>query len=470
MSGKASLRELDELSRAKELLQKAQEELAKSEERYRNLVGTIKEQIWEVDANGVYTYISPTTREVYGLEPEEVVGKTPFDLMPLEEADRVADLFEKIVESQEAFSDLENIAQHKDGRMIVMETSGVPFFDPDGTLLGYRGTARNITERNQAEEALQASRASFQNIVEGSADGIIIVDYEGVVCFVNSAAESLFGHKAEELIGESFGFPIVAGNMAEIDIIRKDGQIGVGEIRVAETRWNGKEAFAAMIRDLTQRKRAEEKILAALHEKEELLSEIHHRVKNNLQIVSSLLDMQALRIEDKKVVGALLDSRNRVQTMALIHTQLYQSENLAQVEMGNTISKLIDDLLQIYVKEENGISAVVTAEGVILPISQAVPLGLIINELVSNALKYAFPDTKKGSIEISMREIAGDFIVLTVKDDGVGIPKDFDISKTQTLGLKLVRTLAERQLKGELTLNRDGGTKFYIKYNKSNLI
>lgn len=224
------------------------------------------------------------------------------------------------------------------------------------------------------------------------------------------------------------------------------------------------------IRYAIERKRAEAVIRASLHEKEELLREIHHRVKNNLQIISSLLDMQVMRTEDEKVVDALLDSRSRIQTMALIHTQLYQSEDLAQVEMGNTISKLVEDLLQIYVKEETKVSSVVTAEGVLLPISQAVPLGLIINELVSNALKYAFADTKKGRIEISMRELAGDFIVLTVKDDGIGIPGDFELAKTQTLGLKLVRTLAERQLKGELTLNRDEGTKFYIKYNKSNLI
>jgi len=221
------------------------------------------------------------------------------------------------------------------------------------------------------------------------------------------------------------------------------------------------------IRYAIARKRAEEEIKASLREKEELLREIHHRVKNNLQIISSLLKMQAMRIEDRKIVDALLDSRSRVQTMALIHTQLCQSENIAQVEMGNTISKLVEDLLQIYVKEETNISFVVTAEGVNLPISQAIPLGLIINELVSNALKYAFRDTEKGSIEISMSASAGDFIELTVRDDGIGIPEDFEISKTQTLGLKLVKNLAERQLNGEISVNRDKGTRFCVKYNKS---
>jgi two-component sensor histidine kinase/CheY-like chemotaxis protein len=238
------------------------------------------------------------------------------------------------------------------------------------------------------------------------------------------------------------------------------------EIRVQERTAELAEANKLLRDEITERKRTEEKIQAALREKEELLREIHHRVKNNLQIISSLLDMQTLRIEDKKVVGALLDSRSRIQTMALIHTQLYQSENLEEVDMGNTIRKLVDELLQMYLKDETNISSVVTAEGIILPISQVIPLGLIINELVANALKHAFREMKKGCIEISIRELADDIIKLTVKDDGIGIPEDFDASNTKTLGLKLVRTLTEQQLKGKMALSRDGGTKFSIKYNK----
>ncbi|MHC1599821.1 MAG: sensor histidine kinase [Candidatus Methanospirareceae archaeon] len=202
----------------------------------------------------------------------------------------------------------------------------------------------------------------------------------------------------------------------------------------------------------------------SLREKEELMREVHHRVKNNLQIISSLLDMQAARIKDKKVVDALSDSRSRIQTMSLIHTQLYQSENLELVEMGVTIRKLVDLLLQIYAKERRDITTVVTAKDVVLPISQAIPCALIINELVSNAFKHAFRGMTKGSIEISMHELAGDKIELTVKDNGVGIPEEFDIYKTKTLGLRLVRALAEDQLKGKMKLNRDVGTEFCIEF------
>ncbi len=219
--------------------------------------------------------------------------------------------------------------------------------------------------------------------------------------------------------------------------------------------------------NIVARKRAEEKIEASLREKEALLREIHHRVKNNLQIISSLLNMQARKAKDKKVIESLLDSRSRIQTMSLIHAQLYQSENLEQVKMGTTIPKLVSFLSQIYTQEKKNITSLVTAEGVILSISQAIPCGLIINELVSNALKHAFTGMTEGSIEISMRELAGDRIKLTVKDNGIGIPEELDIYKTDTLGLKIVRTLAEEQLKGKMELIRDKGTGFYVEFDKS---
>jgi PAS domain S-box-containing protein len=186
----------------------AEEALRESEEKYRNLVETIKEQIWEVDANGVYTYMSPTARDVYGLEPEELVGKTPFDLMPPGEAERMAGVFKKIAESHEPFSCLENVAQRKDGRQIVMETTGVPFFASDGTLLGYRGTARDITERKRAEERLSESETRFRELFDNMSSGVAVYEAkEGGKDFVfidfNHAAEKIENIKKEDLLGKS---------------------------------------------------------------------------------------------------------------------------------------------------------------------------------------------------------------------------------------------------------------------------
>lgn len=327
-----------------------------------------------------------------------------------------------------------------------------------------------------------AARREIEDVMQTMLETLIVVSPEGDIRKANKATLELLGYKEDELIGKPFT-KIMCKKEAEEELERL---LKEGSIKDFETTYltkDGREipvSFSAsslkgekgklkgvvcVAGDITERKRAEAKIQASLREKEELMREIHHRVKNNLQIVSSLLDMQARRIKDKKVVDSLSDSRSRIQTMSLIHTQLYQSENLEQVEMGVTIRKLVNFLLQIYAKDGMNVTTVVIAKDVKLPISQAIPCALIINELVSNALKHAFEGMAKGSIEIAMRELAGDKIELTVKDNGAGIPEALDIYETRTLGLKLVRTLAEGQLKGEMEMNRDEGTKFCIKFD-----
>ena len=187
---------------------RVEEALQKNEEKYRNLVETIKEQIWELDEDGIYTYLSPMTRDVYGLEPEEVIGKTPFDLMPAKEAKRVGGIFAKIVKSQKAFSDLENIALHKDGHQLIMETSGVPFFSPDGKLLGYRGTARDITARKLTEEALnnkqkmEAAYSDILTVINRTIDLHTILDegLNNIIKYSNAGAGAIYLYNSERNI------------------------------------------------------------------------------------------------------------------------------------------------------------------------------------------------------------------------------------------------------------------------------
>jgi two-component sensor histidine kinase len=224
--------------------------------------------------------------------------------------------------------------------------------------------------------------------------------------------------------------------------------------------------LTALQQELTERKQSEEIVQASLQEKDVMMREIHHRVKNNFQIISSMLNMQAMMTEDKKVLESLLDSRRRIQTMALLHTQLYQNESFEQIEMGTTIRRLVDFLLDLYGKVEKEIASTVTAKGIILHVSQAIPCGLVINELVSNALKYAFIGRASGSIAVSMRTSDDDTITLTVKDDGEGMPEDFDIYNTNTLGLHIVRNLVEEQLKGKIEFKRNKGTEIYVEFQK----
>jgi len=208
---------------------------------------------------------------------------------------------------------------------------------------------------------------------------------------------------------------------------------------------------------------ANEEIKGSLREKEVLLKEIHHRVKNNLQVISSLLDMTSTRIHDQQANDLITDARTKINTMALIHARLYGSERFDQIDMRDHIRELVSYLSQVY-SERKGITTVVDLTSVYLSITQAIPCALVLNEVISNAFKHAFKQGQKGTIEISVKRSAQDTIFIRVKDDGIGIPEQVDIYKTDSLGLKLLRNLVQNQLKGRIDVKRDKGTEFIIEF------
>ena len=212
------------------------------------------------------------------------------------------------------------------------------------------------------------------------------------------------------------------------------------------------------------RNKAENRIKAALKEKEVMLREIHHRVKNNLQVVSSLLNMQARAAKDEDIQDALSESRDRIMTMSLIHSQLYEGSDLAEINMKEFVDRLLGQL-QSYQVGDMRITRVVRVDDYPFPISVAVPVGLIINELLSNALKHAFEGRGEGKIEVSLAASEGGRVNLTVSDDGVGLPPGFDINKSKTLGLRLVKILTEDQLQGTLEVTSDGGATFKMQFD-----
>jgi PAS domain S-box-containing protein len=223
--------------------------------------------------------------------------------------------------------------------------------------------------------------------------------------------------------------------------------------------------MVGMTLDITERRKAEDQIKAALKEKEVMLREIHHRVKNNLQVVSSLLNMQARNAKDKDTIRILSESRDRIITMSLIHSQLYEGSDLAEINMKEFVDRLLGQLLQSYQVGSARIVRVIRVDDYPLPISVAVPVGLIINELLSNALKHAFEGRDEGKIEVSLTASEDGRIHLTVSDDGVGLPSGFDINESKTLGLRLVKILTEDQLQGNLEVTSDGGTTFKMEFD-----
>jgi len=235
----------------------------------------------------------------------------------------------------------------------------------------------------------------------------------------------------------------------------------------AELQFNEKDECirgTGVTQDITGQKQAEKRIKENLKEKEVLLSEIHHRVKNNMQIISSLLKLQSAKIEDKKYVDMFKDSENRIRSMALVHEKLYQSKDFSSIDFKGYVKSIANLLIRNYSVNPDKIKLNTEIEDIPLGLDNAIPCGLIINELISNSLKYAFPKDREGEIKIVLRAINSHEIELTVSDDGIGIPAEIDARETESLGLQLVYILAENQLEGSIELDRESGTAFRIRF------
>jgi two-component sensor histidine kinase len=215
-------------------------------------------------------------------------------------------------------------------------------------------------------------------------------------------------------------------------------------------------------RDVTDRRHAEEKLIASLQEKETLIREIHHRVKNNLQIISGLLDMTRMRTPDSTTNSILTDMMMKIKTMAQIHTRLYESKQFDKINMGSQIRDQVADLSSIYGRSGAEIQSEIEAQDIYLPVDQAIPCALVVNEILSNAFKHAFKGKKHGNLTVSATRV-DDHIRIIVRDDGIGIPNDMDVERTTSLGLKLIRNLV-LQLSGSVTITSDHGTEVIVDF------
>lgn len=338
--------------------------------------------------------------------------------------------------------------------------------------------AGEIAARGRAEER-------FRRVVEHAPNGMLMTNQAGVIEMVNTQTEQIFGYTREELLGQPIellvperfrtahpklrsSFHDAPGSRAmgagrDLYGLRKDGSEVPVEIALnpVETR-EGVKVLSAVV-DISDRKQKEKRIEAALKEKVTLLGEIHHRVKNNLQIVHSLLDLQAAQIDDPVVKGMLVNSMHRVQSMAIIHQTLYQSENFSEVDLGSVLTKLVANVQSSYVIDPQHLRISVDAEPVLLSITKAIPCGLIVNELITNSLKHAFPHGAGGEITVVLKIVGDRRILLSVCDNGVGLKEDAQFEDTHTLGLELVTILAD-QLGGKLTVQRARPTCFSIEF------
>lgn len=333
------------------------------------------------------------------------------------------------------------------------------------------------------ESALQKSEARFRMVVESAPSAMVMIRASGEIEMVNGQAEKVFGYAREELLGRPVeilvparfrarhpqlrtGFfsdaqsrPMGAGR--DLYALRKDGsefpvEIGLNPIETDE----GTMVLSAIV-DISDRKHKEHRIEAALREKEILLGEIHHRVKNNLQVILSLLDLQSSRLKDEEALKMLVESQGRIRSMALIHQTLYESKDFARVDFHSFLDFLAPTLVSSYSVDAGRIALNIHADDVSLPINIAIPCGLIVNELITNALKHAFPNDGRGAISIRLERLSDGGVRLSVSDDGIGIPPDLDLDNANTLGLQLVALLSD-QIAARLTVQRAKPTMFQL--------
>jgi PAS domain S-box-containing protein len=334
-----------------------------------------------------------------------------------------------------------------------------------------------LSEKKRAEETLSLLNATL----ESTTDGIFVVDTARKITSFNQNFISLWNIRDTAILnGDDRGvLEYMKHQVADpgtflervLDLYRypereRYEMVELQDGRIFERHSRPQKLQEKIIgrvwsyRDVTDRRRAEEKLLASLQEKETLIREIHHRVKNNLQIISGLLDMTRMRTPDSTTTGILTDMMMKIKTMAQIHTRLYESKQFDKINMGIQIRDQVHDMTSIYGRSGTEIQSEINVQDVYLPVDQAIPCALVVNEILSNAFKHAFRGRKQGNIRVSVTR-ADDAVRITVKDDGIGIPKDVDIYRTTSLGLKLIRSLV-LQLSGSVNIESNQGTEVTV--------
>ena len=294
---------------------------------------------------------------------------------------------------------------------------------------------------------------------------MLILDQEGVITYANHSAEVILKQDIEKIIGEQFGILIEGDYESEINIFSPQASPCIVELRVSAIEWNSQPFCLVFIHDITKRKLAESRLKNALEEKEILLQEVYHRVKNNLQVISSLLTLQELNLKDPDAADALRESKSRVLAMSFIHDKLYQEMDLSKVNVRDYIQNLVMHLFKSYSPEPGKVQLKIEVKETFLNFNTAIHLGLIVNELVSNSLKHAFPGKKKGTIEVYLGKSnkEEDKNILIIRDNGVGIAESVDCRCASSLGMQIIHSLV-KQLHGDIDIDRKDGAAFTIKF------
>jgi PAS domain S-box-containing protein len=419
---------------------------------------------------------NPGAEKMYGYTAEEMRGRSIWFLVP-PECEHEIPLVRECLKRGDGLKQHETVRMRKDGTRVHISLAISCHRDASGRITGFSGIARDITERKRTEEKLHELRMALETAVQG----ISQVDREGRYLSVNAPYAAMVGYSVEDMIGMEWSRTVhpedreclmgayrqmLSDGKVEVEgrAVRKDGTVMYKQVVMIKANEQGEFAgHYCFIKDITGRKQVEQQIAASLREKELLLKEIHHRVKNNLQLISSLLNLQAAQIHDERVLAVFKESQNRIRAVAFVHEKLYQSKDLARIDLAEYIRSLANHLLDSYDVGSDAVVVGIHVDDAPMDLDTAIPCCLITNELVSNALKHAFVGGRTGRVRIDLGSCAGNRHSLVVSDNGVGFPATVDFQTTTSLGLQLVCALVE-QLAGTIELERNGGTTWKITF------
>lgn len=484
-----------------------EEQLRLSEEKHRMLFEKANDAIFIIKDNKIID-CNNKALEMFGCKQKEVLKQPMYRLLPEKQPNGIDsilgfyDLTTETLKGQSQFLYWKFLRFN--GEQFDSEIS-LNAFEVHGEKM-LQAIVRDITRRKEAEEFKNKSIKSYFEIFNTSSDIILILSEANIIIDVNKSAIEKFALQKEDIIGNTLSLLVHKKKNAVLlksiekawkqgnarcdvlGIIKKDEEFPL-ELIFRKGTYFGKTVLIINGRDLTERIQAEEERLRAevaeattktlekeiverkeaeaklketLAESEILLKEVHHRVKNNLQVISSILNLQSSYVKDTYTLNMLKECRDRIKSMSFIHESLYQSKNFSHVDFGDYLKSLCTNLLYSY-SVTGRVSLNFDIQKLFLSLDTSIPCGLIVNELVANALKYAFPNSKKGNIFISLKRKEDGINVLMIEDDGIGMPKNLNIEETESLGLQLVMTLVD-QIDGKLTLEEGMGARFLIEF------
>jgi PAS domain S-box-containing protein len=491
--------------------------LAESENRYRTVVEDQTELICRFAPDGTLTFVNDAYCRYFGLNRDECIGKRHTVALPPED-DRQMRIHLKALTPDNPVACIVHRIIMPSGEVPWQRWNDRAIFNESGTVEEYQSVGRDITDTIKAEKALHESVEHYRQLVEVSPDAILVLN-DSSIMEINSAGLTLFGASSpRQILGgsatslvhpdflktfenwicgamtgknpppielkivqlngtvldiEAAAVPITVQGLQAVQVIARNitqRKILEGEVKnqqellekeVLERTIDLLRANEQLKMEITERKAMQEELTIASNEKDLLLREIHHRVKNNLQLIIGLIDMTKMRTHEPAITAVLTDIMAKIHTMGLIHTRLYETERFDRINMKQQVTDLVAMTSGFYIHEHCTIDFTIDCAEIYLPVDQAMPCALALNEVLSNIHKHAFKGRRSGVVEISSARNYTNLCFI-IRDNGVGLPRGFDIEQTNRLGLKLMRALVEQQLHGSVTITSENGTSVVI--------